>query len=248
MAELGHMIKTMPFGGAPLSLFLAPVLFVLSPALSAQTMKGLEEEFIEGARKGRGACVRVEILRSLPGSSKGETSASSSSLRMISVSGILLSEAGEVATVGEALVGAERIWVEVGGSKEIRRFKGGIVGYDLESDVGLVRILSDEPFHPLPLGDSDRLQPGALVMCMAYTWGMASSPSFNVGVVNAVKRPFKHLTPQGKTCEIHFIQTSLPLHPGETGGPVLDRSLHVVGMLFTSFPPPVEGEGKREEK
>lgn len=221
--------------------------FLSTPVSAAQVITDLERSLLEGAQKARSACVRVDVMRSTaPGGEARGAAGSPPGAAGISVSGILLTPEGDVATVAEALVGAERVWVELWNQGGVERYKAEVVGFSPDSSVGVVHIRSDRAFRPLHLGDPSTLQPGALVMSLAYTSGLGPPPSFNVGVVSAMGRPFRMNTPGGAHRMVSFIQTSLPIHPGETGAPVLDRSGRLVGMLFSTFPS-LPAEDRRRE-
>jgi serine protease Do len=217
-------------------------LFLPAPLATAQMVQQLEDEFKRIAEQARACCMHVEVSRSMEATGfrrkDGETVAEPRSFELHnSLSGILLDSEGHVATLGEALKGAERIWVSRFTGNEIERYKADVVGFSLDSNVGLLRIRDGKPLDTLPMGDSDRIEQGGIVFGLGFTYNLGPSPSFSVGLVNATDRHFKFKNNQGGLTKL--IQTSLAIHPGETGGPMINSTGEVVGLMLTSYAPPV---------
>ena len=70
-------------------------------------------------------------------------------------------------------------------------------------------------------------------MGVGYTFNLDGAPSFSVGIVNATDRSFL-LGADQETAKT-VIQTSLSIRPGETGGPVINASSEVVGLMLTPY-------------
>jgi serine protease Do len=203
-------------------------------------VRQLEDEFKRIAQQARSCCMHVEVSRSMEATGfrrqDGETVAEPRSFALHnSLSGILLDNQGHVATLGEALKGADRIWVSRYDGKVVERFKADVVGFNLDSNVGLLRIREHLPTDALPIGDSDLLEQGSMVFSLGYTYNLGPSPSFSVGLVNATDRPFKFKNTEGG--QTRLIQTSLSIHPGETGGPMINGAGEVVGLMLTAYSP-----------
>ena len=96
-----------------------------------------------------------------------------------------------------------------------------MVGIDQESDLALLKVVETGlPF--LPLGDSEALRQGQIVVALGSPLGLEGSVTF--GVVSAVARQVK---PDGRMV---YIQTDAPINPGNSGGPLLDAEGQVVGI------------------
>lgn len=209
-------------------------------AASGQILEALESEFKGIADAARPCCVRVEVIRSVV--RPGVVLEGQEARNMITtvevqnaLSGFLLDDEGYVVTLGEALNGATRVWVSQCADNETRRYKADVVGFNLDSNVGLLSIRDNAPSGALPLGDSDQVEQGAIIFGLGYTYTLGSTPSFSVGVVNATDRLFRSRKQQSRAS--HLIQASLALHAGETGGPVINSSNEVVGLMLTSYNP-----------
>ncbi|HKJ67285.1 MAG TPA: trypsin-like peptidase domain-containing protein, partial [bacterium] len=113
---------------------------------------------------------------------------------------------------------------------------GEIIGTDSATDLAVIRVdASGIPFSPL--GDSDRLQAGHLVIALGNPLGFESPVS--TGVVSAPGRALRSRT--GRLIE-NIIQHTAPLNPGNSGGPVLDSGERTVGVN-TAIIPMAQGIG-----
>ena len=96
-----------------------------------------------------------------------------------------------------------------------------IVGIDRETDLAVLKI--DEKGLPaLPLGDSDQLRQGHLVLAFGSPLGLDNSVT--LGVVSAVGRQRAPEDP------MVYVQTDAPINPGNSGGPLVDAAGRVVGI------------------
>lgn len=133
-------------------------------------------------------------------------------------SGVIVTEDGYVVSnyhvVGEArdirLVLADR-----------REFAGQIVLADKEADLAVIRVTTDTPLPTLPLGDSEAIEVGDLVLAIGNPFGVGQTVSS--GIVSALARPMAG----GRG---HFIQTDAPINPGNSGGALVDMQGRLIGI------------------
>ena len=148
-------------------------------------------------------------------------------------SGVLVSPDGYIVTNAHVVEGARRVQVvlappgpEPSAPRSIvkppgRALGAQVVGIDQESDLALLKVVETGlPF--LPLGDSEALRQGQIVVALGSPLGLEGSVTF--GVVSAVARQVK---PDGRMV---YIQTDAPINPGNSGGPLLDAEGQVVGI------------------
>lgn len=130
--------------------------------------------------------------------------------------GFVVSSNGLVATSLHVIGEARPIRIRFHDGREYEVIE--VHAWDRKLDLALVRIAA-EHLQPLPLGDSDRLDQGTPVVAMGNPLGLEFS--IVQGVVSA-KRAFEG---------VELIQLAMPIEPGNSGGPLLDRQGHVHGLL-----------------
>jgi hypothetical protein len=102
-----------------------------------------------------------------------------------------------------------------------------LVSKDDATDVALLKIdASGMTFHPLKLGSSSSLGVGDQVAAIGDPFGYERSIS--TGIVSGLDRTVD--APNGFTVA-HAIQTDAALNPGNSGGPLLDASGAVIGIV-----------------
>jgi len=102
-----------------------------------------------------------------------------------------------------------------------------IVGIDNSSDVALLKIDPEEAgtLTVLPLGDSDKLEVGEQVVAIGNPLGYDFT--LTTGVVSALGRELQ--SPNGSVIA-DGIQTDAAINSGNSGGPLIDATGHVIGI------------------
>ncbi len=115
-----------------------------------------------------------------------------------------------------------------------------IVGTDPLSDLALLRTAPGWTVTPVVLGDASKLRVGQLVVAIGNPLGFGGSVT--AGVVSAVGRSF--LTRAGQVSRFveNVIQTDAALHPGNSGGALVDNAGRLVG-INTALVGPGVGQG-----
>jgi S1-C subfamily serine protease len=108
------------------------------------------------------------------------------------------------------------------------RHRGEIIGSDIETDVGVVKIDAEMPL--INLGDSEDLAVGQLVVAIGSPYGLSHSVSS--GVVSALGRAIieEFDAPEGTYPLVDAIQTDAAINPGNSGGALVDRVGDLVGL------------------
>ena len=137
--------------------------------------------------------------------------------------GFIWDRAGHVVTSAHVVAGSMAATVTLAdGSVHNAR----LVGYEQQFDLAVMRI--DAPpdrIVPLPFGTSSELLVGQRVYSIGYPYELERT--FSEGMVCGLGRTL--LTNSGATL-LNVIQTDADLHPGSSGGPLLDSSGRVVGL------------------
>ncbi len=138
--------------------------------------------------------------------------------------GFIIDKKGFILTNNHVVEQTDEIRVRTADDKE---FAAKIVGRDLMTDLALIRIKSDTPFIPLPLGDSNRLEVGDWVVAIGNPFGLGNTVT--AGIVSAKYRQI------GAGAYDNFIQTDTPINPGNSGGPLLNTAGEVIGINTAIF-------------
>lgn len=135
-------------------------------------------------------------------------------------SGVIIdARKGHVVTNHHVIARAEKITVTL---KDRRSFEAELVGSDPATDIALLKIEPDD-LRALPLGDSDELAVGDLVVAIGNPFGFGQTATS--GIVSALGR-------SGFTREGYedFIQTDAAINRGNSGGALVDLNGQLVGI------------------
>ncbi len=108
-----------------------------------------------------------------------------------------------------------------------------VVGTDPGGDLAVIKVnVPPEKLHPLPLGDSEALHVGDIVIAIGNPFGLDSTMTW--GVVSALGRSLTSMqaAPQtgGYFAMGDVIQTDAAINPGNSGGPLLNLRGEVIGV------------------
>jgi serine protease Do len=148
-------------------------------------------------------------------------------------SGVILDADGYVITNAHVIQGTRRVQVALAGlasgppeARSVLKAPGRVVGAvvvgtDRETDLAVLKI-EEKGLPFLPLGDSEALRPGELVLAFGSPLGLENSVT--LGVVSAVARQVRPEDP------MIYVQTDASINPGNSGGPLVDGQGRVVGI------------------
>jgi serine protease Do len=135
-------------------------------------------------------------------------------------SGFIISRDGYILTNNHVVGNVDRMTVTLQDGRTFSNAK--VIGTDPATEVALIKIEGSN-FPVLPLGDSDRLEVGDMVMAIGNPFGLAGTVT--VGVISATRR-----TDIGIALYENFIQTDAAINPGNSGGPLVDLTGRAVGI------------------
>jgi len=133
-------------------------------------------------------------------------------------SGMIIESNGYVLTNAHVVSGFSTAKVKL---SDGRLFIGSVVGRDEKIDLALLKIQGDN-LPTVVLGDSstDILKQGDEVFVFGYPFGLEGDVSFKEGTIS------RRQTYEG----ISYLETSAQVHPGNSGGPLVNRSAQVIGV------------------
>ena len=135
-------------------------------------------------------------------------------------SGVLVDPSGYVVTNNHVISNADEVRVAMSDGRE---FTSSILLKDESLDLAILKIDAPEPFPIAPLGDSDALEVGDLVLAIGNPFGVGQTTTS--GIVSALARSHIGVNDFG-----FFIQTDAAINPGNSGGALVNMRGEVIGI------------------
>ncbi|MEI6002813.1 DegQ family serine endoprotease [Paraburkholderia bengalensis] len=133
-------------------------------------------------------------------------------------SGFIISSDGYVLTNAHVVDGANVVTVKL---TDKREYKAKVVGADKQSDVAVLKIDAKD-LPTVKIGDPRASKVGQWVVAIGSPYGFDNTVTS--GIISAKSRslPDENYTP--------FIQTDVPVNPGNSGGPLFNLQGEVIGI------------------
>jgi serine protease Do len=141
-------------------------------------------------------------------------------------SGFIISPDGVIVTNNHVIDNAMDIKVTLDDGTEL---PAKLVGTDPKSDIAVLKIQAPKPLATVAWGDSDKLKLGDQILAIGNPFGIGTTVT--AGIVSARGRDL-HSGPYDD-----FIQIDAPINHGNSGGPLVDRDGHVVGINTAIYSP-----------
>ncbi|ASY62660.1 macromolecule metabolism [Sinorhizobium sojae CCBAU 05684] len=140
-------------------------------------------------------------------------------------SGVIVGRNGVVVTNNHVIEGADDIKVALVDGRE---FPCKIVLKDDRLDLAVLKIQAGGPFDIVPIGDSDAVEVGDLVLAMGNPFGVGQTVTS--GIVSALARNQISNGDFG-----FFIQTDAAINPGNSGGALINMNGELIGINTAIF-------------
>ena len=139
-------------------------------------------------------------------------------------SGFILDTKGDIATNQHVVAGADTIEVRLSDGKTVT---ARLVGADASTDIAVIRIdPAGRALRPLVLGDSAKIRPGRSVVALGSPYGLDGT--ITEGIISGIGRT---ITAPDRTPITGVLQTDAAINEGNSGGPLIDASGKVIGMI-----------------
>jgi serine peptidase DegS len=135
-------------------------------------------------------------------------------------SGVVMDHAGHVITNHHVIASAELIRAQLADG---RVADAKIVGRDPDTDLAVLQIDLKKNIPVMPLGNSDRLRTGDIVLAIGNPVGL--SQTVTQGIVSATGRG-----QLGVATFENFIQTDAPINVGNSGGALINANGELIGI------------------
>jgi serine protease Do len=138
-------------------------------------------------------------------------------------SGFIVNSDGYILTNTHVVANAEEVTVRL---TDRREFPAKVIGADERTDVAVIKINGGN-LPIVKLGDPARIKPGQWVLAIGSPFGFENSAT--AGIISAIARsvPGENYVP--------FIQTDVPVNPGNSGGPLFNMAGEVIGINSQIF-------------
>jgi len=136
-------------------------------------------------------------------------------------SGMIFDDAGHILTNAHVVTGFKSATVKLsnGGS-----FSGTVVGRDEKLDLAVLKI-DGRDLKSVYFGDSNSVVQGDEVFTFGYPFGLEGDVSFKEGTIS------RKLEDEGVT----YLETSAEIHPGNSGGALVNKNGEVIGVNTAVF-------------
>ncbi len=135
-------------------------------------------------------------------------------------SGVMVTTDGYILTNNHVVDGSDDIKVDL---TDDRTLSAKVVGTDKASDLALLKVNGTD-FKALPLGNSDNVQVGDVVLAVGNPMGIGQTVT--MGIISAKGRS----TGPGDGSYEDFLQTDAPINHGNSGGALVNMKGELVGI------------------
>ena len=145
--------------------------------------------------------------------------------------GVVIKDDGTILTNLHVVAGAKKLRVTFFDGTETEAF---VVSVQADKDLAVLKPQKiPDDLEAAILGSSQQLVPGDLVVAVGFPYGIG--PSVSSGVVSGLNRHFK--SPDGQHTLKGLIQFDAAANPGNSGGPLVNMSGEVVGIVTAILNP-----------
>jgi len=137
-------------------------------------------------------------------------------------SGVIFSNDGYIVTNLHILSG-KNINIKI---NEGESYPANIIGIDKNTDIAVLKIISNEKLKPISFADSDNLKVGDRVLAIGNPYGIGISVSN--GIVSATGRDYGNPY-------LQLIQTDAAINPGNSGGALINENGNLIGINSKIF-------------
>jgi serine protease Do len=144
-------------------------------------------------------------------------------------SGFILHSDGYIVTNAHVIEGGTHICVAVQ-SPQLRIYEASIIGIDWNTDLAVLKIESPYELPHLNFGCSDEMEVGQEVIAIGAPLISNLESTVTSGIISAKERNYFGMDPvEG------YLQTDANVHPGNSGGPLINERGEVIGIINWGF-------------
>ncbi len=138
-------------------------------------------------------------------------------------SGIIVRPDGYVVTNFHVIQGVVGISVSLPSGQT---YDAEVVGWDVVSDLAVLKIETDEPLQPVTWGNSNDIRVGDWVVALGNALALKGGPTVTLGIISALGRTIR----TEREPLYDMIQTDAAINDGNSGGPLMNLNGEVIGI------------------
>lgn len=145
--------------------------------------------------------------------------------------GVVIKDDGTILTNFHVIAGAKKLQITFFDGTQT---EASVVSVQVDKDLAVLKPQKiPDDLEAAVLGSSQQLLPGDAVVAVGFPYGIG--PSVSSGVVSGLNRQFK--SPDGQQTLQGLIQFDAAANPGNSGGPLVNMSGEVVGIVTAILNP-----------
>ena len=137
-------------------------------------------------------------------------------------SGVIFSNEGYIVT-NLHILNSQNINVKLYNGKN---YPASIIGIDINADIAVLKISTEDELKPINIADSDNLKVGDRVLAIGNPYGIGISVSN--GIISATGRDYGNPY-------LQLIQTDAAINPGNSGGALINENGNLIGINSKIF-------------
>jgi serine protease Do len=145
-------------------------------------------------------------------------------------SGWIYAEDGYIVTNAHIALDAKDIKVRLHDTDSTQTVDAAVVGYDLRSDLAVLKVKVNRKLPTLPLGDSEAVRVGEWVLALGSPFMAELEQTVTAGIISAKGREVPAFVQQTRAMAGDVLQTDAAINPGNSGGPLVNLNGEVVGI------------------
>jgi S1-C subfamily serine protease len=144
--------------------------------------------------------------------------------------GMVITPSGLVMTNNHVVRGATKITVAVPGHSG--SYPAAVVGAAPSADVALLQIEGLSGLPTVTVADSSTLSVGQDIVAIGNAFGRGGAPTVSEGEITGLGRSISVSDGQGGSAVLaNMIEIDATIHPGESGGPLVNATGQVIGII-----------------
>jgi S1-C subfamily serine protease len=144
--------------------------------------------------------------------------------------GQIISSNGEILTNNHVVDRSTAIQVSLAGHSQT--YTAHVVGVDPSADIAVIQVDGVSGWPTVSFASSSSVQVGDAIVALGNALGQGGTPDVSQGSITALDQTITASETNGKSEQLTgLLQSDATIYPGDSGGPIVNSSGQVVGMI-----------------